>query len=258
MGEFKVFRNGDFTVMSNYHLKDKNLSLKAIGLLSKMLSLPDNWDYSLVGLVAICKESKDTIRTTLNELKHYNYIEIEKLRTKKGTYRYNYLIFENPRDKALKIGNKPDTENPYLVEPDMENYTQYNIKEYNINNKKYKIDNIDKTKGPHHKALIDELIRLNYIKEDDEQIIFYDSLFDKYINNGNSYTDIYSAIHYIVPRVIDRNFIDDDGKNIMNKFGYFKAAMESNFKKLNRYKEELSDDDSSFWDNYEISDIEGR
>ncbi len=263
MREFKVFKNGDFTVMSNYHLKDKNLSLKAAGLMSKMLSLPDDWDYSLAGLVAICKESTDTIRSTLNELKCHNYIEIQKLRTEKGTFRYNYLIFENPFEKDLKMGIKPDRENPYLDEPNEENYNQSNIKESNINNKNDNIDNIDKSQkgiALKHKTLINELIRTGYIKEDDEQILLYDSLFDKYVNNGNSYTDIYSAIHYIVPRVMSRSFIDEEGKDISNKFGYLKTSIESNFRKLNSYNEELypDDDNSSFWDDYKFIDREGR
>ena len=103
MSEFRVFKNGDFTVMSNYHLKDKELSLKATGLLSKMLSLPDDWDYSLAGLVALTKDGQDSVKSTLNELKARNYVEIVKYRTKKGTFQYNYLIFENPSIKALKM-----------------------------------------------------------------------------------------------------------------------------------------------------------
>ena len=134
MKQFKIYKSGEFTVMSNYHLKDKNLSLKAIGLLSKMLSLPDDWDYSLKGLASICKESLDTIRTTLNELKCHNYIEIQKLRDKKGTYTYNYLIFENPFEKTIKMEKQPDSKKPDMVELDMENYNQYNINKYNINN----------------------------------------------------------------------------------------------------------------------------
>ena len=66
-GEFKIYKNGDFTVMCNHHLKDKTLSLKATGLLSKMLSLPEDWDYSLNGLVAITKGGLDSVRSALNE-----------------------------------------------------------------------------------------------------------------------------------------------------------------------------------------------
>ena len=70
-----------YTVMSNYHFKDRRLSLKAKGLLSLMLSLPDNWDFSMMGLTSICIESRDTIRKILNELKNNKYLKmIEKKR----------------------------------------------------------------------------------------------------------------------------------------------------------------------------------
>lgn len=256
-GEFKIYKSGDFTVMPIIHLKDKSLSLKATGLLSKMLSLPDDWDYSLNGLVAITKDGLDSVRSALNELKEHDYVEILKLRTEKGTFKYNYLVFENPAEKVLKMQNKPDMENPYLDEPNVVNQGQYNIKEYNINNIKDKIDKYDKTK---HTALIKELMRLEFIKEDDEQIPFYDSFFDKLIHNGKSYVDIYSAIHYVVPKVISRNFIDEEGKEIKNKFGYLKTSIESNIRKFENLNEELYPDDenSSFWDSYEFIDREGR
>lgn len=252
-GEFKIYKNGDFTVMSNYHLKDKELSLKATGLLSKMLSLPEDWDYSLNGLVAITKDGLDSVRSALNELKEHNYIEILKLRTSKGTFKYNYLVFENPSEKALKMISRPGMENPYLDEPPLEKQGQYNINEYNIKNKIDKDDISDKT-NLKHKPLINELIRIGYINEDDEQIVFYDSLFDKYINNNKTYTDLYSAIHYIAPRVISRNFIDEEGKDINNKFGYLKTSIESNFQKFNNDIGELYPDDpnDSFWDDYEL------
>lgn len=86
MSTFKIEKTDGYTIMSNYHLRDKNLSLKAKGILSFMLSLPDNWDYSLKGLVAICKESKDAIRSTLNELKDNYYLIIEPYRGDNGRF----------------------------------------------------------------------------------------------------------------------------------------------------------------------------
>ena len=74
MAVFKVEKTKNFTIMSNHHLQNKNLSLKAKGLLSYMLSLPNDWDYSLAGLVANSKESKTSIRNTLNELKEHHYL----------------------------------------------------------------------------------------------------------------------------------------------------------------------------------------
>ena len=120
----------------------------------------------------------------LNELKDHDYVEILKLRTDKGTFKYNYLVFENPADKALKLQNKPDMENPYLDEPNVVNQGQYNIKEYNINNLKDKKDKEDKTKIK-HKSLINELIRLDYIKDDDEQMRSYRNKNNSFSSNDN-------------------------------------------------------------------------
>ena len=111
-----------------------------------------------------------------------------------------------------------------MVEPSVVNQQEINKEEISKNNKD-KHENIDKP-FLRHKPLINELIRLEYIKEDDdEQLIFYDSLFSKLVDNGMNYVDIYYAIHYVVPKVITRNFIDEDGKEIKNKFGYLKTSM---------------------------------
>ena len=96
MSVFKIEKNKNYTIMSNYHLRDKNLSYKPKGLLSSMLSLPDNWDYSLAGLCSISKESRDGIRSILKELQEHHYVEIEKVRGNKGYFEYNYLIYEIP------------------------------------------------------------------------------------------------------------------------------------------------------------------
>ncbi len=169
METFRINKNHDFTVMSNIHLRDKNLSLKAKGLLSFMLSLPEDWDYSYNGLVAICKEGIDAIRTTIKELQLNYYLEIKKLRNEKGIYEYEYIIYENPSENPLKMRNSPDMGFPYMDEPDMDNPIQINT-----NNK---IDNIDKIDNKNnkqetaqeikHNILTLELIHLNYINEDD-------------------------------------------------------------------------------------------
>ena len=75
MAVFHVKKNTDYTIMANYHLRDKSLSLKAKGLLSQILSLPEDWDYTLSGLCCINRESKDAIRSAVNELERAGYIE---------------------------------------------------------------------------------------------------------------------------------------------------------------------------------------
>lgn len=82
--------------MGNYHLKDRKLSLKAKGLLSIMLSLPDSWNYSTLGLASICIESRDTIRKILNELKANRYLKIIENRDKNGRFNCDYIIYEKP------------------------------------------------------------------------------------------------------------------------------------------------------------------
>ena len=105
----------DFTVMSNYHFRDKNISLKARGLLSTMLSLPDTWKFSIEGLAGLCKEGVDSVRSTLNELIEFGYVEkTERVRDEKGKLRgIDYIIHEQPVSQELK-GGMPDAEKPEL------------------------------------------------------------------------------------------------------------------------------------------------
>lgn len=102
MAKFTIEKTKDYTVISNYHLRDKNLSYKAKGLLSFMLSLPEDWDYSLAGLCSISKESRDGIRLILKELQEQHYVEIEKVRGDNRYFEYNYLIYEVPYFVDLK------------------------------------------------------------------------------------------------------------------------------------------------------------
>ena len=93
----RVNKNANYTVMSNYHLRSPNLSLKAVGLMSKVLSLPEEWDYSIAGLTAICKEKESAIKSALNELKRWGYLVVSKLmpnQTKSGRIEYVYDFYE--------------------------------------------------------------------------------------------------------------------------------------------------------------------
>ena len=101
MAVFRVERTQDYTTMSNRHFKNKNLSLKAKGLLSEMLSLPEEWDYTLQGLAYINKESIDAIRTAIWELEKEGYIIRKQSRDKNGKMSVaEYLIFEVPQNKV--------------------------------------------------------------------------------------------------------------------------------------------------------------
>lgn len=137
---FKIEKTKNYTVMSNYHLQDKNISFKAKGLLSFMLSLPEDWDYSLAGLVSVSKENTKAIRTILNELKDNGYLVIEQTRGDKGYYKYNYIIYEQPIT-IEKDKKSPDTQKGYAVEGDAEKGLQINT---NIQNTEEQIDKSDK------------------------------------------------------------------------------------------------------------------
>ena len=134
MAVFRVERNNGYTVMSNHHLRNKELTLKAKGLLSQMLSLPENWDYTLKGLSLINREQIDAIREAVRELEKAGYI-VRKGRDEKGRLRgADYVIYELPQIPKSDLPtlenptlDNPTQENPTLEKPTQENPTQLNI-----------------------------------------------------------------------------------------------------------------------------------
>ncbi len=110
MAVFRVERNAGYTVMSNHHLRNKNLTLKAKGLLSQMLSLPDDWDFTLAGLSYINREKIDAIREAIRELEKAGYIVRSRERDEKGRLRgADYVIYEQPQQPMLFLGGKEKT-----------------------------------------------------------------------------------------------------------------------------------------------------
>lgn len=100
----RVEKNQNYTVMSNLFLRNKELSLKAKGLLAVCLSLPPNWEYSMKGLVAISKESITAIRNSMRELEEHGYMKVNKLKNDKGHFYYEYVIYEEPEHKKPSTG----------------------------------------------------------------------------------------------------------------------------------------------------------
>ena len=136
MAVYRVQRTRDYTVMSNYHLKDKGLTLKSKGLLSMILSLPEEWNYTTRGLASICKEGVDAIGSALKELETAGYIVRRQLRGANGRITdTEYIIYEQPQPKKLDMLPpdvvSPDTENPDMVRPDMEKPAELNIEKSN-------------------------------------------------------------------------------------------------------------------------------
>jgi hypothetical protein len=151
MAVIRVNNTKGFTVMSNYHFQDKEISLKAKGLLGLMLSLPSNWDYSVNGLVAIVKENKAAVQTALKELEEHKYLKRTRVQDETGRFDYIYDIYEKPYDK-LPCTELPCTVNPCTDFPYTENQPQINTNKQNtnkqstkeLNTNEYKEKNIKK------------------------------------------------------------------------------------------------------------------
>ena len=141
MAVFRIERTRDYTVMSNHHLRNHQLSLKAKGLLSMMLSLPDDWNYTTRGLAKICKEGVDAIGGALRELESAGYIVRHQLRDRQGRISdTEYVIYEQPQprqpetpqpDTAAPDTDSLDTAFPYLDKPDTEKPAELNIEKSN-------------------------------------------------------------------------------------------------------------------------------
>lgn len=169
MSKIRVNRNKNYVTMSNFHLKEKEMSLKAKGLLSVMLSLPDDWNYSIQGLVAICKENETSIKSTLEELKNFGYLVVTKLlpnETSNGRIEYVYDIYEKPISKKQE-GEKQGVENLGVEFLGVENQGQLN----NINNKELIIKELNNNNNNNNLLLLNRIHKL-------------ESELNKYINNN--------------------------------------------------------------------------
>lgn len=121
MAVIRINKTADYTVISNTHFREKEMSLKGKGLLSLMLSLPDNWDYSIAGLVTLSKDGKDSVMNALAELEEFGYLRRTQTTDERGRFDgYDYDIYEKP------ITDKPQQEKPYAENPNTENPPQLN------------------------------------------------------------------------------------------------------------------------------------
>lgn len=173
----RVQKSRDYTVMCNCHLKDRRLSLKAKGLLSVVLSLPDDWDYSIAGLCAICRESTCAINGALKELKETGYLIVNKIypdKSKSGRIEYEYIFREIPeaaeqtQAKDKQAEEKQGIENLPLESQALENPVQLNTNKSNTNklNTQYNIyigliiDYLNKHAGTRYRKDTPETVRL--------------------------------------------------------------------------------------------------
>ena len=195
MAVFRINKTRDYTVMSNHHLKDRELSLKAKGLLSLMLSLPDDWDYSISGLCSICIESESAIKSALNELKKRGYLNVTKLmpnQTTTGRIEYEYNIFEQPQ--INQTTEKQGVENLCIENQAVENPPQLNTKE-SITKK-----------------------QITKVLSKDDKSIYYAEIVD-YLNSaiGTQYRAETAATKKHIAARLNEGFTVDDFKTVIDK-----------------------------------------
>ena len=152
MAKYRVHKTDNYTVMSNVHFHEKNMTLRAKGLLSLMLSLPDDWEYSVDSIVKLSKDGKGSVTAGLHELEEFGYLVRSAVVDQNGKFcGYNYDIYEEPQSRQPSTEKpsteKPSTEKPLTEKPLTENQPQlkyYKLKYYSLNdsnNKDYSIDN---------------------------------------------------------------------------------------------------------------------
>ena len=223
MAVFRINKTEDYTIMSNTHLREKEMTLKAKGLLSLMLSLPPNWDYSINGLVAICKENESAIKSTLNELKDFGYLVIDKKmpnETTSGRIEYEYNIYEKPQKQE---GKKQELENLGVEFQPLENQGQLNTnilntKELNTNDNIYKPKKEPKKSyGSYGRIKLSDTEYNKLIKDYGQTYIDNQiNLLDEYVesnNNKNKYTNF----NLVLRKSIRDNWFNKGGTNGTNR-----------------------------------------
>lgn len=174
MAVFRVHKNENYTVLSNYHFKERGMSLKAKGLLSLMLSLPEGWDYSAAGLVTLSKDGKDSVNAALKELEKFGYLKRTQAYDGSGKFSgYNYEIFEKPIEAQPKAekpkADKPFAENPSTGKPTTENPPQLNndlLNTKKLNTKKLSTEEKERKKKGSEPTSYDAIINsFNFSEE---------------------------------------------------------------------------------------------
>ena len=229
MGVFRVEKTKNYTVMSNYHFKDKNLSWKAKGLLSTFLSLPEDWDYSIKGLEAMSSDGNKAVRSGLKELEENGYLTRKAIRDSKGVIRdWDYIIYENPLDNPDV--QKGQVENEHVEKEHVEKDIQLNTNILNTkDNKKLKnkdkldkditfVNNKEKEISPETKMLITK----QYITEEDTELAEYNNTIELALMDYKQ-DQVYRVIKYILEHI--------EGK-IDNKLSYFTTALFRNLEKV--------------------------
>ena len=232
-----------YTTIDNYLIDDKRLDPEGKGYLIYMLRKPDNWKFNYKSIQNDLNVGERNVRTNINKLKDLKYLKIDKIKNEKGLYEYIYTIYEIPFDIDLKNGFYPDVryegvDSEYLQ-------TDTDIINTNINKDKEDKPLKEYTSSffnpSEHNRLTLELIDIGYVDKEDLQLYQYDDFFEELLKD-NSYRELIRVFNYVTSKVIERDFIDEEGYEIKNKFGYLKSSMISNINRFRNMPDELYSD----------------
>ena len=226
MAVFRIEKTKDFTIMSNHHLRNKSLSLKAKGLQSLMLSLPEMWDYSLKGLAKICKDGVESIGTALQELERHGYLTRRQIRDDKGKFlALEYTIHEipvepveNPVDNSGPEPETPDKDypkpgNPDPAEPDSEKRAQLSIKSNQVLKKSNTdLSNIHQSIRADAPDEMDEMDAIDVYREILEENIAYKNLCANYPYQKDEITELLEIMVDTVCSTKKRIWVNSENK----------------------------------------------
>ena len=230
MAVIRVVKNKDYTVMSNAHLHDKRLSLKAVGLLSIVLSLPDDWHYTVNGLVGSVKDGKRAVNGALSELKQYGYLKVNKLypNSERSKIEYQYVFYEKPQG-IQNVPLEQDLQNVDLQNVDLQNVDLQNVGAY-INTNKQNTKELNTNKQSKHKYGEYQHVLLTD-KEHTHLVELYGSSLDEHIKILDEYIET-SGKNYKNHSLVLQKWVHDEwmkrNKNKSVKLDSKFYAQESN------------------------------
>ncbi len=243
---FRVIKDKNYTIVNNEYLRNKNLKVESIGLLTIILSLPPDFNITMKGLISLThkKANYRAIKLMLDNLKENGYLEITKLRDEKGQFFFDYIFFEsnklNPlynyyivgRDDNHVINDDKNNIPPLTNLPMVDNC----IDNINTNNNKI---NIDKNKL-NLCFLTEYLIEWNFINLNDINLFGYDNFLSNHLKDGKyTYNELMRVLAYVVTKIKNNNFLDEDNKPINNLLSYFKSSYTNNLSRNERMEEWL-------------------
>ena len=245
---FRVVKDKNYTIVNNEYLKNKNLRVDSIGLLTIILSLPSDFNITMKGLISLTHQKANyrAIKAMLDNLKENGYLEITKLRDEKGHFFFDYIFFESNKLNPLYTFYIVDDVNQSVVNDNKTNSPPptnpppvVNDNEINtINNNKI---NIDKNKL-NLCFLTEYLIDWNFIKLNDINLFGYDIFLSSLLNDEKyKHDEIMKVVAYVATRIIKNNYLDENKQPINNLLSYFKTSCISNLGMNERIEEWLKE-----------------